>query len=153
MSAIDLSRRTYETMPDILPIGVGYLFPDDIIYPMEWNRFETSLPALQALEHDPQFDGIATVLSSRYGRYSLYYLAHQPSTTLAEIADFVTGFEAMVTETVATPDDHERVRIHLYHATLPRLDALDYIDFDVDDRRIKRAAAYPAVNSMLGIDN
>lgn len=91
------------------------------------------LPTLQALEGDAPLDEIFEVLSDQQTRFALYYLADTTTATLDEVAEAVTGFEAQASDTIATPDDKQDVRIQLYHRVLPRLDARGFVEFDADE--------------------
>ncbi|WP_254862234.1 DUF7344 domain-containing protein [Halovivax gelatinilyticus] len=120
---------------------------------MDWEEFEDSLGSSHSRVQSSSYDEVFDILSNRYGRYALYYLAHEPRSTLAEITDFVTGFWAMESASIATPSTRERVQIQLYHVVLPKLDDIDYIDFDVETLTIRKADVHPAVNTMLGIEH
>lgn len=119
---------------------------------MDWDRFSTTLLTRRLTEQEPTLSAVLDVVTDDYTRYSLYWLAHNPSTTVMELADFVTGFEAMRTGHIATPADHERVRVHLFHSVLPKLDAIEYVAFDPDDRSVEPARRHGTVNASLGID-
>lgn len=119
---------------------------------MDWDRFSTTLASRRLNEREPSITAVLDVVTDDYSRYSLYSLAHDPNTTLSDLADFVTGFEAMRAGRIATTADHERVRIRLYHAVLPKFDALGYVDFDPESRRVESARLHDAVNASLGTD-
>lgn len=121
-------------------------------YAMDWDRFSTTLARRRLNEPEPTLATVLDVATDDYARYSLYSLAHEPNTTLTELADFVTGFEAMLAGRVATPAEHERVRIRLYHAVLPKFDAIEYVDFDPVARMVSSARFHGAVNASLGVD-
>lgn len=119
---------------------------------MDWDRFSATLATRRLDEREPALTAVLDAVTDEYSQYSLYVLAHDPHTTLSDLADVVTGFEAMRSGRIATPTEHERVRVRLYHAVLPKFDAIEYVDFDPESERIEPARRHAAVNSMLGLD-
>ena len=120
---------------------------------MDPHRLEIDLDVLRSLESELPLDELFNALADEYTRYTLYYLSDQPTVTLEQLADVVAGIEATTADAVATPADHGRIRIHLYHITIPRLEELGYVDFDPDEQTVTRATMPPAVRTVLGMDS
>jgi hypothetical protein len=112
-----------------------------------------SLDRIRAFEGDLPPDEAFRALSDPYARYALSHLHGNPTTSLDALADVVTALEATATETIATPSDRDRVRVHLHHATLPKLDALGYVAFDPDEGTVIEADVPPAVYALLGAED
>lgn len=100
-------------------------------------------------EDDRTLDEIFDLLSDRYVRHSLYYLFDRTSTSLDELADLVAGLEAVESDAITTPEDHERIRVRLYHVVLPKLDAHGYVEFDTDEHSVTRTEVPATVHSLL----
>lgn len=83
-------------------------------------------------------DRVLRTLANPLARHTLRYVDAHPETTLEEVADAAAGFEAAETETLVTPGSHDRIRISLYHAVLPRLDELGFVRFDSADKTVQR---------------
>jgi histidinol-phosphate/aromatic aminotransferase/cobyric acid decarboxylase-like protein len=94
-------------------------------------------------------DGQLRALSSPHVRHTLRWLDSYPQTTLAELTDAVAGFEGAQSETVVTAEGRDRIRTQLYHTVLPKLEALGFVDFDVDERTVERAEIPPGVAQLL----
>ena len=116
---------------------------------MGHGTLDIDLEALQALESSLDLDEVFSVLSNTYARYTLYYLSDEPTTTLDQLADVVTGVEATVDDAIATPTDREHVEIHLYHVVLPKLEDIGYIDFDSEGGIVTRTMVPPKVYTLL----
>lgn len=101
---------------------------------------------------EQSLDEIFSLLSNRYVRYTLLSLSDEPTTTFEQLTDAVVGMEAAERDAIASPTDRERIRIRLYHVTLPKLEAADYVDFDTEEETVRRTRAPPAVDSLLGFD-
>lgn len=107
---------------------------------------------LAAAEDDVPINDVFRALSNHHVRYVLYYLHGLDSDTelsLAHLADVATAWHATETGTVATAEDRDRIRIHLYHAVLPKLDDLGYLTFDTDTNTITDVEIPPFVESVL----
>lgn len=111
-----------------------------------------SLDRTRAVEGDLPPDEAFRALSDPYARYALSHLHDRPTTTLDALADVVTALDATATGTIATPADRDRVRVHLYHVTLPKLDDFGYVEFDPDERTVTEADVPPAVYALLGAE-
>jgi predicted transcriptional regulator len=112
----------------------------------------TLLDVLEAIEGEQPVDETLAVLSDRYARYVLYYLAEHASASLDELAEVVAGWEATDRDTITTTDEYGRIRMRLYHVVLPKLDAVDYVDFDTSDVTVRRADVPSFVSSVLGTE-
>lgn len=119
---------------------------------MDENWDESILDGPSTHADEQSLDEILSLLSHQYVRYTLIYLSDHPTTTLDQLADVLTGLEAMETGTIAQTTDRERIRLRLYHSDLPRLDAAGYIDFDTETQTVTTVSIPPVVQSLLGID-
>lgn len=92
----------------------------------------TELPDFEALaaHHGIPIADLVDLVADPVGRYALLYLAAEGSASLDELADVVTGWVYAGSGAVASPADRERVRVRLYHVTLPRLASLDVARFE-----------------------
>ncbi|MFP9193381.1 hypothetical protein ACLI4Q_17310 [Natrialbaceae archaeon A-CW1-1] len=117
---------------------------------MDEHRLD--IDTLQSLERRLPLDDIFDVLSDDCARYTLNCLDDQPTIALEQLADVVAGMRATATDTVTTPSEHERIRIRLYHVSLPKLESLEFIEYDVDTRMVTRANVPPDVYGLLDID-
>ena len=93
------------------------------------------------------FDEIMALLSDRYCRQVLVYLCANERTTVEELADVLTGIDAMDTDGISTPDHRDRVLVKLHHVTLPKLEQADYLD--LDDRTVIRTDLPEAICTHL----
>ncbi|MFC3957082.1 DUF7344 domain-containing protein [Halovivax cerinus] len=119
---------------------------------MDWHRFETTLARQTMAGGESMSSEMFEAITTENARYAVYALAHRPDRTLSELADFVVGFGAMRSGTIATPADHENVRIRLHHVVMPKLDAAGYVAYDRDERTIDAAHRYGTVNETLGLN-
>jgi hypothetical protein len=120
---------------------------------MDDDSSAIDLESLLALEGDLPLDEVVDLLSNSYARYTVYYLFDQPTPSLDQLTDGVAGIRATATDTIVTPTEREQICIHLYHNVLPRLDDLDYVDFDSDETTITRTEIPIQVYSLLGISD
>ena len=119
---------------------------------MDLDRLLSNLGALGDCESEAFWDEAFALLSDRLTRYVLYYLVDRSASDLETLADVVTGMEALETESVQTPTDHERNRIRLYHVTLPRLDDEGYVEFDASSRRVTAVEIPEPITRLLHSD-
>ncbi|MFP8958121.1 hypothetical protein ACLI4Y_15470 [Natrialbaceae archaeon A-CW3] len=119
---------------------------------MDEHQLDVDLDTLQTLERNLPLDDIFEMLSNDCARYTLYCLDDQPTVALEQLADVIAGMRATATDTVTTPSDHERIRVRLYHVTLPKLESLGFIEYDVDTRMVTRVNVPPDVYDLLEID-
>jgi hypothetical protein len=120
---------------------------------MNDDSSKIDLESLSALEDDIPLDEVFDLLSNNYARYTVYYLFDQPTSSLDQLADGVAGIRATATDTIVTPSEREKISISLYHNILPRLDDLDYVDFDSDETTVTRTEIPTQVYSLLGISD
>jgi hypothetical protein len=90
-----------------------------------------------------------TVLSKAHVRHTLRYLDQQETATLEEIADAVCGMQAVDSDSVMTSTQRDRIRITLYHVTLPQLDDLNYITYDRESRTVTEMTIPQDVSSIV----
>lgn len=115
------------------------------------KRIEPDLVTLQAAADELPVDRVVRLLADPAARYAIVLLHDEPTRTLEELADVVTGKTASVEGTIATPADRDRVRIRLYHVILPRLDTLGFAAFDADAKAVTDADIPDAVTDALGV--
>ncbi len=80
-------------------------------------------------------DAVFEALADEYGRYVLRYLTEHDTVTFDELCDAVTGWKHAV-DGVADWDDRRHTAIRLHHATLPKLDRMGFVVYDVDERLV-----------------
>lgn len=107
------------------------------------------LERVERIEGTEALDEILNLLSDRYIRYTLYYLSEHTATTIDTLTDVIAGWEAIETGTIISSETHRRIRIRLYHVTLPKLDYHDYVDFDTDDYTIKQSEKSAMLTPLL----
>lgn len=116
---------------------------------MDEDWLESLLGAANGIENESDLDVLLRLLSDRYVRYVLSYLSTTPSTSLDELADVIAGFEAADRGTIIGPEDHDRIRIRLYHVVLPKLDEHGYIQFDTTDQTIELTHVPSPISTLL----
>lgn len=84
-------------------------------------------------------EAVLRALATRQQRYALYYMLDHERATLGELADVLSGWQAVTDRTVTTAADHSSLRIGLYHTHLPRLDDAGLVAFDPTERVVDRA--------------
>ena len=98
---------------------------------------------------DPPMDELLTTLSDPRARYALCVLERRSDVGLEELTEAVTGMEAAAEDSVASRTDRERNRVRLYHAVLPKLDALGCVEFDSAEKRVARANVPTEISALL----
>ncbi|MFD1589118.1 hypothetical protein ACFR9U_19235 [Halorientalis brevis] len=90
------------------------------------------------LSLDDAFD----ILSNQRRRHVLQHLLSAPSESvqLGEMAEYVASSENDKDVSEVTSTERKRVYIGLYQNHLPRMDAVDVIDFDADRKEIRPGA-------------
>lgn len=112
-----------------------------------------SIENLESAAIDRPVDEILRILSDRYARTTIVYLYDRPDTTLDQLAAIAAAREAIADETIATESTYERACIQLYHVTLPRLDAHDFIEFNPETRTVTATDIPEPVYAFLGVDD
>lgn len=115
------------------------------------DLFEGMPAALRAMDERVPSDEVFTLLADPYARYVIYYLHAQSATTLDELAAVIAGLEATESKRVATPSDHERIHLRLYHVVLPKLETRGYLELDPDGQTVERKRIPTEVSEMLGL--
>lgn len=110
-----------------------------------------SIEDLQTGAIDRSVDEILRLLSDRYARTTIMYLYERPDTTLEQLAAIAAAREAVADETIATESSYERAFLSLYHVTLPRLDAHDFLEFDPNARTVTATDIPEPVYAFLGV--
>lgn len=82
-------------------------------------------------------------------RYTLEFVQTVSTTTIEDIADYVTGREAAATDQVYTSRDRDRIVITLHHDVLPRLDDHGFLSFDHEAGRIRDVSVPTNVRTFL----
>jgi len=72
-------------------------------------------------------------LADPYARTTLRYLDEHAETTLADLADVVTGSEAAATGSISGPQKRRTNLVRLHHQTLPRLTDCGLAAYDPED--------------------
>lgn len=99
-----------------------------------------------------RFDEVLDALGSPQLRDTLYYLAAKPAVTLGELAAVLTGYDAARSGGIGTPADRDRFRTLLYHKTLPRLEALEFVELSQDKRVVVDTTVPQPVYDALDVD-
>ncbi len=88
-----------------------------------------------ALSLDDAFD----ILSNQRRRHVLLYLLRggSESAELGELAEYVAARENDKDRSAVTSTERKRVYVGLYQNHLPRMDAVDVIEFDADRKQIQ----------------
>lgn len=110
------------------------------------------LDVLDAAEGERSLDTAFRLLSDAHVRYVLYYLSDRSSASLDELAGVVAGLEATERRSVATRTDHERIRIRLHHAVLPKLEENGVVEFDPGEETVTRVEDHPLGNRLEAPD-
>ena len=83
-----------------------------------------------ARDDDPvSLDTVMELLASRWCRYALYEIYHEESLAPEKLVRRVAAREYDDPDA----DQHETVRTRLHHNSLPKLDAHDFVEWDVDE--------------------
>lgn len=91
-------------------------------------------------------DSAFEVLSHRYRRYAMVYLVrHTPPVHLSQLASYI----ANTTTDGASHEETEQVYIELYHHHIPKLEDLDVIEFDRDQREVELATDPDLIEEYL----
>ncbi|PGF15025.1 hypothetical protein CP556_02040 [Natrinema sp. CBA1119] len=115
------------------------------------DEFEPDPFALDTAAGELPVDDVFRLLADRHARYALIYLHDNPTPTVEELADVLAAKDASDRATIATPADRNPIRIRLYHAILPRIDALGFIAFDSGTNAVTDAAIPTAVTDAMGV--
>lgn len=97
---------------------------------MRDDRAELDPFALSSAVDGRPVDDVFRLLASSTARSTIVYCHQQPRPTLEELADVVAGVTASAEGSIASPVDRDRIRIRLYHETLPRLEDMGLLAFD-----------------------
>lgn len=99
----------------------------------EGGQLRVEVPSNLSL--DDAFD----ILSNQRRRHVLQYLldADADSVELGEIAEHVAALENDKDTSTLTSNERKRVYVGLYQNHLPRMDAVDVIEFDADRKQIR----------------
>ncbi|AGB32135.1 hypothetical protein C488_07622 [Natrinema pellirubrum DSM 15624] len=97
---------------------------------MGGDRAELDPFALSSAVDDRPVDDVFRLLASPTARATIVYCHQQPSPAVEELADVIAGVAASADGTIASPADRDRIRIQLYHETLPRLEDMGLLAFD-----------------------
>lgn len=73
---------------------------------------------------------ILTGLQHPYRRYLLYYLQEEKACELREAARRIAAWDHECDVAAVPSDIHDSIELELYHTHLPKLEALDIIDYD-----------------------
>jgi DNA-binding transcriptional ArsR family regulator len=101
---------------------------------------------------DPEtaLEPVFRLLASEQRRYLLYLLREHESVTLDDLADILTGWLASRHgDTVATPEDRQRVYTKLYHVDVQKLVDSGVVEFDEGSGEVALAELSPAADQLL----
>lgn len=113
------------------------------------DRAELDPFALSSAVDGRSVDDVFRLLASPIARAAIVYCHQQPRPTLAELADVVAGVTASVEGTIASPADRDRLRIRLYHETLPRLEDMGLVAFDRESGAVTETSIPESVLECL----
>lgn len=116
------------------------------------DHFTPDLFALHEAAGEIPVDDVIRLFGNRHARNAVVYLHDHQTATLEELADALAAAAASTDETIATPSDRERIRIRLYHVTLPQLDELGFVTFDSEANAVTETTIPDPVIDYLGID-
>ncbi|MFC6717860.1 hypothetical protein ACFQGT_09485 [Natrialbaceae archaeon GCM10025810] len=98
------------------------------------RRLETSADDLGL-----SVDEMLRLLGSEHVRVVVAHLFERPEVTLEELAEVAVAATAAEEGRIATDREYERVRITLFHSTLPRLEDHGLLTFDTEGRVVENA--------------
>lgn len=113
----------------------------------DWGTRRSSLREMES--SDVPLDDILRALAQPRIRYTLCYLQEEPEPTVEQLADVITGIEASLEDTIAMPDDHERVRLHCHHAVIPALEELGFVTYDADSGTVTKETIPTEIYEVL----
>lgn len=94
-------------------------------------------------------DDIFDVLSSPRRRYVLYHLRRNGPTDLMDLTEAVASWEYEIDPDELTSQQRKRVYVSLYQTHIPKMDALEIIDYDQDSGVIELTSRAAAVDRYL----
>ncbi|QLG47435.1 DUF7344 domain-containing protein [Natrinema halophilum] len=118
---------------------------------MDDEQFEPDLFALRAAADELPVDDVLRLFADRHARYAVVYLIDNPTPTLEDLADVIAAKDATNESTIAAPADRNQIRTHLYHAILPRIEALGFITFETETNAVTGTDIPNAVADALGV--
>ncbi len=116
---------------------------------MDDDRVELDPLALSSAVDGRPIDDVFRLLASPIARATIVYCHQQPRPTLAELADVIAGVTASAEGTIASPADRDRIRIRLYHETLPRLEDMELLAFDEESGAVTETSIPESILDCL----
>lgn len=113
------------------------------------DRTELDPFALSSSVEELPVDDVFRLLASPTARATIVYCHQQPRPTLEELADVTAGVTASAEGTIASPADRDRIRIRLYHETLPRLKDMELLAFDEESGVVTEASIPESILDCL----
>jgi len=95
-------------------------------------------------------DELYRVLAARPRRRILAFLLEESSGTVEELTTMLSGWRAGQSSTMITPEEHERIRIELYHKHLPYLDQGGFIEFDPAANTARLTSLEADIQQLIG---
>lgn len=97
----------------------------------------------------PSTDELYQALAAEPRRRILSHLLEQPTTSVDEMADVLTGWRAIEENEVVGPDVRERTYSRLHHVDLPMLEDVGLLTYDVDDDEIRLSSLADPVRDTI----
>lgn len=128
--------------------------PDDLsLGGCESHEFVVLNGEIERATDDPaMLDTVFELLAEKHRRYVLYHLDSQDRPVpLDDVSKQVARWEAEESPETTPPEIYDRVEITLTHRHLPKLDSVEYIEYDRDTQRVYLRGASPAFEAILTI--
>lgn len=101
-------------------------------------------------ETSGELDVALELLGDETRRYLLYFLRENEECSLDDLADVLTGWEAVRDEhATGTPAERSRLAVELYHKHLPKLDDAEVLAFDREAKVISLSGLSPPFDRLL----
>lgn len=94
-------------------------------------------------------DRLYRALAATPRRRALLLLLDIEETTVSELTTILTGWDATDTGAMATPNDHQEIRIELIHNHLPLLAETDFIEYDREAGTIELEPLNSEVSELI----
>lgn len=110
------------------------------------------LDVLAAVTGEVDPAAVTTVMGDPFARYVLVALRDRDVISFDHLAEIVVGFDAAARGAIAGQGTLERVRIRLYHVSLPKLDTIEFIAFDPDEGTVTDEGIPDVMYEVLGVE-
>ncbi|NGM71499.1 hypothetical protein G6M89_21360 [Natronolimnobius sp. AArcel1] len=116
------------------------------------NNQYGSIEDLEQATLDESIDDVLRLLAQPYVRTTIRTLYSRPDTTVEQIAVVTAGSVAVTDDHITTKEEFDEIQLHLYHATLPRLERYGWIDFDYEADTVTETGIPDPIYAFLGVD-